>query len=61
MRALISTVPGTAAVAACGLLPVLRVVMLHGGSARDGWARLARRHPAEAARFEVVPTYEVTV
>ena len=29
----------------CGLLPELRVVMLHGGSARDGWARLVRRHP----------------
>jgi hypothetical protein len=44
----------------CGLLPELRVVMLHGGSARDGWARLARRHPALAARFEVVPTYHTS-
>jgi hypothetical protein len=44
----------------CGLLPELRVVMLHGGSARDGWARLAQRHPAVAARFEVVPTYHMS-
>lgn len=39
-----------------GLLPRLRVVMLHGVSARDGWKRLARRHPALASRYEVVPT-----
>jgi hypothetical protein len=44
----------------CGLLPELRVVMLHGGSARDGWARLARRHPRVVAPFEVVPTYHTS-
>jgi hypothetical protein len=27
------------------LMPRLRVVMLHGGSAHDGWRRLARRAP----------------
>ena len=43
----------------CSLLPELRVVMLHGGSARDGWARLARRHPRVVAPFEVVPTQGV--
>jgi len=40
-----------------GLLARLRVVMLHGGSARDGWRRLARRHPGLVLRLEVVPTY----
>lgn len=39
-----------------GLLPKLRVVMLHGGSAQDGWKRLARRHPDLVSRLEVVPT-----
>jgi hypothetical protein len=34
--------------------------MLHGGSVRDGWARLARRHPEVAARVEVVPTYHTS-
>jgi hypothetical protein len=28
-----------------GLLPKLRVVMLHGGSAQSGWMRLTRRYP----------------
>jgi hypothetical protein len=44
----------------CDLLPRLRVVMLHGDSARDGWARLARRHPTVAARYEVMPTYHTS-
>jgi len=39
-----------------GLLPGLRVVMLHGVQARDGWKRLARRHPDLVSRLEVVPT-----
>jgi hypothetical protein len=43
-----------------GLLARLRVVMLHGGSAQDGWRRLARRHPDLALRFEVVPTYHTS-
>jgi Uracil DNA glycosylase superfamily len=43
-----------------GLLPRLRVVMLHGGSARDGWRRLVRRHPGVALRLEVVPTYHTS-
>jgi hypothetical protein len=37
------------------LLPELRVVMLHGGSARSGWRRLVRAHPA------LVPARELTV
>jgi len=32
-----------------GLLSSLQVVMLHGGSARDGWRRLLRRHPQRGA------------
>ncbi len=32
-----------------GLLPRRRVVMLHGGSAHDGWRRLVRRHPRRGA------------
>jgi hypothetical protein len=43
-----------------GLLPNLRVVMLHGGSARDGWKRLARRYPALASQFDVLPTYHTS-
>jgi Uracil DNA glycosylase superfamily len=43
-----------------GLLPALRVVMLHGGSAQDGWRRLARRHSSLAAQLEVVPTYHTS-
>ena len=34
--------------------------MLHGGSAQDGWRRLARRHPGLAAGFEVIPTYHTS-
>ena len=44
----------------CGLLPELRVVMLHGVSARDGWARLVRRHPQVVAPLEVVPTFHTS-
>lgn len=42
-----------------GLLPRLRVVMLHGVSAKDGWKRLTRRYPDIVAerRLCVVPTY----
>jgi hypothetical protein len=43
-----------------GLLPDLRVVMLHGGSAQDGWRRLARRHPGLVSKLEVVPTYHTS-
>ena len=39
------------------LLPGLRVVMLHGGEAQNGWKRLARRHPDLASRLEVIPTF----
>lgn len=40
-----------------GLLPGLRVVMLHGGAARNGWERLTRRHSDLVSRLEVVPTF----
>lgn len=40
-----------------GLLPGLRVVMLHGGEAQNGWKRLARRHPDLVSRLRVVATY----
>jgi hypothetical protein len=43
-----------------GLLPRLRVVMLHGGSARDSWRRLARRHPGLAGSLEVIATYHTS-
>ena len=43
-----------------GLLDGLQVVMLHGGSARDGWRRLARQHPDLVLRLEVVPTYHTS-
>jgi hypothetical protein len=43
-----------------GLLPRLRVVMLHGGSAQDGWRRLVRRHPNLVCGLEVVPTYHTS-
>jgi hypothetical protein len=44
----------------CALLQELRVVMLHGGSAGDGWARLAPRHPEAAERHEAVATYHTS-
>jgi hypothetical protein len=43
-----------------GILPRLRVVMLHGGTAQDGWKRLARRHSVLAAGFEAIPTYHTS-
>jgi hypothetical protein len=43
-----------------GLLPGLRVVMLHGGSAQDGWHRLARRHPVLAGGLEAIPTFHTS-
>jgi hypothetical protein len=42
------------------LLPRLRVVMLHGASAKDGWRRLTRRYPNVAVGVEVVPTYHTS-
>jgi uracil-DNA glycosylase len=42
------------------LLPKLGVVVLLGGSAQDGWSRLARRHRGLVAGFEVVPTYHTS-
>jgi hypothetical protein len=43
-----------------GLLPRLRVVMLHGEAAKNGWRRLERRHPDLVARLEVVPTFHTS-
>jgi hypothetical protein len=43
-----------------GLLPKLRVVMLHGRDAQAGWRRLERRHPDLVSRLEVVPTYHTS-
>jgi hypothetical protein len=44
------------------LLPKLRVVMLHGGSAHDGWSRLTRQHPKIVAERElhVIKTYHTS-
>jgi alkanesulfonate monooxygenase SsuD/methylene tetrahydromethanopterin reductase-like flavin-dependent oxidoreductase (luciferase family) len=49
--------PSGVAARLLGLLSRLRVVMVHGGSARDGWKRLERRHPDLVSRLEVVPTF----
>jgi hypothetical protein len=43
-----------------GLMPRLQVVILHGGSARDAWRRLIRRHCDLALQLEVVPTYHTS-
>jgi hypothetical protein len=43
-----------------GLLPRLRVVVLLGGSAQDGWRRLERRHPALVSGLEIVRTYHTS-
>jgi hypothetical protein len=43
-----------------GLLPRLRVVVLLGGSAQDGWRRLVRRYPGFVRGLEVVPTYHTS-
>lgn len=42
------------------LMPQLRVVMLHGGSAHDGWRRLNRRVPSTAASLTVLETYHTS-
>ena len=42
------------------LLPRLRVVMLHGGSAKDGWQRFSRRLPLIVRGLHVVPTYHTS-
>jgi hypothetical protein len=41
------------------LLPRLKVVMLHGGSARDAWKYLLRQHPdiVQSRSFHVIATY----
>ena len=39
------------------LLPRLRAVVLHGGDARDGWARLLRAHPGAGDGLLVVSTW----
>lgn len=41
-------------------LPRLRVVVLLGGSAQDGWSWLARRYPGLTAGLEVVATYHTS-
>jgi len=43
-----------------GLMPQLRVVMLHGGSAHDGWRRLVRRSPSMSAGLIVIETYHTS-
>jgi hypothetical protein len=45
-----------------GLLPQLRVVMLHGGSAAAGWKKLTKRHPTLVAdhSLTVVGTYHTS-
>jgi hypothetical protein len=42
------------------LLPRLRVVVLLGGSAQDGWKRLTRRYPGLARGLKVVPTHHTS-
>jgi hypothetical protein len=43
------------------LLPELRVVMLHGGSAHNGWDRLTRKYPEIAVReLHVIKTYHTS-
>jgi hypothetical protein len=39
------------------LLVPKMAVYYHGGSARDGWRRLARLHPGLVSGVEVVPTF----
>ena len=43
-----------------GLLPRLRVVMLHGRDAQAGWRRLELWHPDLVRRLVVVPTYHTS-
>lgn len=44
------------------LLPTLRVVMLHGISAHNGWNRLSRQHPNVVAerKLHVIKTYHTS-
>lgn len=44
------------------LMPALEVVMLHGGSAQDGWKRLIRRYPRLVAtrNLRVIATYHTS-
>ena len=44
------------------LLPRLRIVMLHGGSAKDGWRRLTKRFPdlVQERRLYVIETYHTS-
>ena len=42
------------------VLPKLKVVMLHGLSAQDGWKRLLRDHPDVIGKYEVIPTYHTS-
>lgn len=44
------------------LLPKLKVVMLHGGSAHNGWRRLIKRYPGliEKDRISVIETYHTS-
>jgi hypothetical protein len=44
------------------LMPKLKVVMLHGGSAQDGWRRLTRRYPHLVATsgLSVIATYHTS-
>lgn len=43
-----------------GLAPRLRVVMLHGGLARDGWRRFHALHPGVARSLTVVETFHTS-
>ena len=44
------------------LLPRLRVVILHGGSARQGWRKLVKRHPSlvRDRGLRVIPTHHTS-
>jgi hypothetical protein len=42
------------------LLPRLRVVMLNGGEAKSLWLKFRKRYPAEAERYDVLPTYHTS-
>lgn len=44
------------------LLPKLRVIMLHGGSAHDGWRRLIKRHPnlVKERGLHMIATYHTS-
>jgi len=44
------------------LLPRLRIVMLHGGSAKDGWRKLTKRYPGlvQEKSLHVIHTYHTS-